>query len=116
MSKVATLNNRELAAVLAGLRLVQRELPRSTYLPQGVQDIYDDGGSITPLDEYEIDDLCEALNLAESTHGGETWTPAQHKLAAIRARINGVWDHPFLTHYGPMSNNAAADIMVILNA
>lgn len=62
-----TLDTRELAAVLAGLRLVQRELPRSEFLPQGVQDIFDDGGTIDPLDEGEIDTLCETINC-----GGET--------------------------------------------
>jgi hypothetical protein len=47
---------------LAGLRLVQAELPRGECLPQGAQDIFDDGGTIVPLDEDEIDDLCERLN------------------------------------------------------
>lgn len=59
-----TLNTRELAAVLAGLRLVQAELPRSEFLPQGVHDIFDNGGTITPLTEDEIDSLCEAINCA----------------------------------------------------
>ena len=62
-----TLDPRELAAVLAGLRLVQRELPRSEFLPQGVHDIFDDGGTIQPLDEDEIDALCETINCAPTT-------------------------------------------------
>lgn len=57
-----TLDNRELAAVLAGLRLIQRELPRSEFLPQGVQDIFDDGGTLVPLTEDEIDILAESIN------------------------------------------------------
>lgn len=56
-----TLDPRELAAVLAGLRLVQRELP------QGVHDIFGDGGTIQPLDEDEIDALCETINCAPTT-------------------------------------------------
>lgn len=56
------LDNREFAAVLAGLRLVQAELPRSEFLPQGVHDIFDDGETLTPLTEDEIDTLCERLN------------------------------------------------------
>lgn len=117
-----TLDTRELAAVLAGLRLVQRELPRGDYLPQGVHDIFDNGGTIEPLSEYEIDTLCEAINCAPAAFSyiedGETITlsPAQHKLAAIRARINGVWDHPALTHFGPMTPNTNADLLAILSA
>lgn len=122
-----TLDTRELAAVLAGLRLVQRELPRSEYLPQGVHDIFDDGGTIDPLSEDEIDTLCETINLypadfsyqESDPYGGEntvTYSPAQHKLAAIRARINGVWDHPALVHFGPMTGNTNADILCILHA
>jgi hypothetical protein len=113
---------REIAAVIAGLRLVQRELPRSEFLPQGVHDIFDDGGTLKPLSEDDIDTLCEEINCAKAglsyIEDGETITlsPAQHKLAAIRARINGVWDHPALVHYGPMTANTNADISVILNS
>jgi hypothetical protein len=59
-----SLDNRQLAAVLAGLRLVQAELPRGEYLPQGVHEIFDDGGSIEPLSVEEIDTLAETLNCA----------------------------------------------------
>ena len=64
MTKPIALDRRELAAVLAGLRLVQRELPRGAYLPQGVHDIFDDGGTIEPLSVDEIDTLAETLNCA----------------------------------------------------
>lgn len=59
-----TLDARQLAAVLTGLRLVQAELPRGEFLPHGVSEIYDDGGTITPLTADELDDLCEAINCA----------------------------------------------------
>lgn len=59
------LNNREIAAVLAGLRLVQDGLCRGEFLPAGVHPIYDDEGTIEGLSEDEIDDLCESIN--EST-------------------------------------------------
>lgn len=59
-----TLDHRQLAAVLAGLRLIQAELPRGEFLPHGVSEIYDDGGSITGLDRDELDDLCETINCA----------------------------------------------------
>ena len=64
MTTPTTLDRRELAAVLAGLRLLQRELPRAAYLPQGVHDIFDDGGTIEPLSVEEIDTLAETLNCA----------------------------------------------------
>jgi hypothetical protein len=56
------LGERELAAVLAGLRLVQAEMGRGEFLPQGVHSIFDDDGTITPLDTDEIDALCERIN------------------------------------------------------
>jgi len=59
-----SLNNRQLAAVLAGLRLVQAELPRSEFLPHGTHEIYDDDGNIAPLSAEELDDLCELINCA----------------------------------------------------
>lgn len=59
---VSGLTSRETAAVLAGLRLLQCNLPSLTI---GIQNIFDDGGTLSPLDEDEIDDLCERIN----THG-----------------------------------------------
>ncbi|KPN62880.1 hypothetical protein SAMN04488527_16012 [Aliiroseovarius crassostreae] len=59
-----TLDTRQLAAVLAGLRLIQAELPRSEFLPHGVSEIYDDGGTIDPLSAEELDNLCETINCA----------------------------------------------------
>lgn len=59
-----TFSEREVAAILAGLRLIQAELPRGEFLPQGVQGIFDNGGDIEPLSEDEIDELCEKVNIA----------------------------------------------------
>lgn len=59
---IVTLDRRQLAAVLAGLRLVQAEIPRGEFLPQGVQMIFDAEGTIEPLSEDEIDELCETIN------------------------------------------------------
>ena len=42
------------------------------------------------------------------------WTDAQ-KLAAIRARINGEWDHPALLKLGPLHPNRLADVTRILD-
>jgi hypothetical protein len=57
---LARLSDRELATVLAALRLWQRTFAAnaSGCLPQ---DHFND--RITPLTEHEIDDLCERLNL-----------------------------------------------------
>ena len=60
----------------------------------------------------------ETITYTELGEDGETVTLsiAQHKLAAIRAHLNGVWDHPALTYYGPMTVNTHADLMAVLNA
>jgi|GEM_PF-2958124 len=42
-------------------------------------------------------------------------SPAQRKLAAIRARLNGVWDHPCLMAMGPLSSDLFEDIRHILD-
>lgn len=62
MATTITLDRQELASVLAGLRLVQAELARGEYLPQGVHDIYDDGGTIEGLSDDQLDELCERIN------------------------------------------------------
>ena len=52
----------ELNAMLAGLRLLQQEISRGEFLPQGVSDIFDNGGTEKPLTADEIDQLCERIN------------------------------------------------------
>jgi hypothetical protein len=42
-------------------------------------------------------------------------TVAQLKLAAIRARLNGVWDHPALVVFDPLAGTES-DIRHILDA
>jgi hypothetical protein len=51
------LNSQELAAVLAGLRMLQ-----SHGCPEDLQDIATDGGKTAVLTEEQIDELCEKLN------------------------------------------------------
>lgn len=55
-----TLDDRELATVLAALRLWQREGWRSG---GGEHDIATVGGELKPLSDIEIDGLCDHLNL-----------------------------------------------------
>jgi len=57
---LVTVDTQELAAVLAGLRLLQRSLEQVDSLPCGIGDIYTDGGS--GLTSPQIDLLCRRLN------------------------------------------------------
>ena len=52
------LSQREFNAVLAGLRMLQRSLEEGEALPE---ELLDDG-DVEPLDEIEIEDLCDRLN------------------------------------------------------
>jgi hypothetical protein len=54
------LDERELAAVLAGLRSLS-----GTYHRSELEDILTDGGSFEQLDDDEIDELCERINFGE---------------------------------------------------
>ena len=80
---VVRVSAREMAHVLAGLRLLQ-SVGR---LSADVDDVATDGGTHEPLAPGEIDDLCERLNLSTTVDetmrglpsmvvlsGGETWT------------------------------------------
>ena len=55
MTKVC-LTQRELAGVLAGLRIAQEDMPRFRGMPQFTED------RLRPLTKAEIDTLCERIN------------------------------------------------------
>lgn len=58
-----TLDARELGSILAGLRMLQLHYDRSSRdLPNGLNEIATDGGTVEALDQEEIDALCERLN------------------------------------------------------
>lgn len=57
---VRVTGEREIASVLAGLRLLQQS--RHNGLLPDILDIASNGGEVVPLDDEEIDKLCEALN------------------------------------------------------
>jgi hypothetical protein len=57
------LDDQELAAVLAGPRLLQRSLDQGEVLPYGIMDIYTDGGP--GLTSPQIDLLCRRLNAGD---------------------------------------------------
>lgn len=52
----------ETAAIIAGLRLLQRQ----TELSEDLSAIIDDGGE--PLDDDDLDDLCERINSEGQYH------------------------------------------------
>lgn len=54
------LNDREIAAVLAGLRMLQAA-PNAAR--ENVADVFTNGGTLEALSEAEIDALCERLNI-----------------------------------------------------
>lgn len=63
----ATLADRERDAMLAGLRLLQREFARvPSTMALEVLDIYTNGNAHKGLQDDEIDALCERLNVATS--------------------------------------------------
>lgn len=78
-----------------------------------------DGKCADCADKAEAERTCAVCGLdLDEDHtacADEVYSPAQHKLTAIRARLNEAFDHPFLREYGPMTCNTNADLMVILN-
>lgn len=60
---IVHLDDRELAAVLAGLRLLQHALERGDGLPYGIGHIYADRGP--GLTSSQIDLLCQRLNAVD---------------------------------------------------
>jgi hypothetical protein len=59
------LNDRQLATVLAALRAYQRT-PRQS---SDIHDVATNGGELSPLDDVEIDELCESLNFGTDDTG-----------------------------------------------
>lgn len=57
-----TMNARELASVLAGLRLLQHAITGTVADEDGIADIGTDGGKLEPLTADEVDTLCDRLN------------------------------------------------------
>jgi hypothetical protein len=63
MTTLYALNPAEHATVLAALRGYQIELQRLGTVPSNLIDIATNCGAVTPLDDDQIDALCERLNL-----------------------------------------------------
>jgi hypothetical protein len=58
---VVTLNERELATVLAALRAYQNVQQHEALAPE-IAEIATNGGRLPLMDDSEIDDLCESIN------------------------------------------------------
>jgi len=56
-----TVDDREHAAILAGLRLLQHYIEGTQPIHDGIQEILTDGGN-SSLNLDEIDQLCERIN------------------------------------------------------
>ncbi len=83
---MTTTTAREFAAILAGLRLLQRELEHGPGLPAGIGEVLADAGA--PLTSQEIDALCDRLNMA-SPQMGDVALPDPGQIDAWRSTI---WD------------------------
>ena len=55
------MNEKEIAAVLCGLRLLQNAIEEHGEPPGGVMDGLTNGGKFSPLTVAQIDELCECL-------------------------------------------------------
>jgi len=65
MPTAVALNDREISAVLAGLRMLQYAIDNATSyggLHEDIIDISSNGGTLEPLGSEEIDELCERVN------------------------------------------------------
>ncbi len=80
---MTTLTYREKSTVLAALRLWQSTSTRQ--IPMNIQDIADSAGEINPLDDDEIDDLCERINLGPEACALLDEVIAPHKIVEARA-------------------------------
>lgn len=60
------LNQRELATILAALRVIQADYPGLIKADSGIEDIATNCGEFEPLSSEEIDHLCDRLNFEET--------------------------------------------------
>jgi hypothetical protein len=63
-----TFDDQETAIILAGLRLIQRQ-----GVPDDLEDIATNFGAFDPLDDDDIDALCERINTATSEPRWGVW-------------------------------------------
>jgi hypothetical protein len=95
-------NDRETATILAALRYWQaRTLPASPERAEAIEEIATDGRSPDPLDEEEIDTLCEAINVSPIEPGAVDGAPpsrANHACADQGLQVSA----EILSAFGPV--------------
>lgn len=64
MSTTVTLDEREVAVILAALRYWQ-SIPSDAHVPLDLMEIWTDGGKLTPLDDGGVEELCERINCGD---------------------------------------------------
>lgn len=78
------LNDREMNAVLAGLRLLQRGMP----MDEGILSITTNDGEATAISDVEIDELCERLNTHHDADLGRRCTNCNSPRVQIQCWID----------------------------
>lgn len=115
------LTERQIATVLAALRFWQRKGDRMESLESNIAT---SDREFEPLTLEEIDHLCEEINMVSkpgpAASENDASDPAsalvtyqiaaQGHLRAIQARIEGIFDDPFLAAYGPLSSDTLGDV------
>jgi len=95
-------NDRETATILAALRYWQaRTLPANPERVEAIEEIAADGRTLDPLDEEEIDTLCEAINLSPIEPGAVDDAPpsrANHACADQGLQVSA----EILSAFGPV--------------
>ena len=95
-------NDRETATILAALRYWQeRTLPANPERAEAIEEIATDGRTLDPLDEEEIDTLCEAINLSPIEPGAVDDAPpsrANHACADQGLQVSA----EILSAFGPV--------------
>ena len=95
-------NDRETATILAALRYWQaRTLPAKPERAEAIEEIATDGRTLDPLDEEEIDTLCEAINVSPIEPGAVDDAPpsrANHACADQGLQVSA----EILSAFGPV--------------
>jgi hypothetical protein len=94
-------NDRETATILAALRYWQARTPANPERARAIEEIATDGRTLDPLDEKEIDTLCEAINVSRIEPGAVDDAPpsrANHACADQGLQVSA----EILSAFGPV--------------
>lgn len=86
-STLTGIDRYELAAILAGLRLLQA----TPALPDAIPEIASECGDFAPLDGAQIDDLCERINTA-TEHPWRDVTEDDAETRALEADVAALFE------------------------